>query len=70
MLIDGEPDPALERKWSMKIFAVIIILVALSLLVVCSCALAKGVLETPEEREEEDREQIEWLNEWARKKGK
>lgn len=54
----------------MKIFAVIIILVALSLLVVCSCVLAKGVLETPEEREEEDREQIEWLNEWARKKGK
>ena len=54
----------------MKIFTVIIILVALSLLVVCSCALAKGVLETPEKREEEDREQIEWLNEWARKKGK
>lgn len=70
MLIDGEPDPASERKWSIKIFAVIIILVALSLLVVCSCALAKGALETPEEREEEDREQAEWLNEWARKKRK
>lgn len=54
----------------MKIFAVIIILVALSLLVVCSCAIAKGALETPEEREEEDREQAEWLSEWARKKRK
>lgn len=48
----------------------VVILVALSLLVVCSCVCSKSILETPEEREAEDREQIEWLNEWARKKGK
>lgn len=53
----------------MKVFA-IIILTLLYLLVVCFCVFANGVLKTPEEREKEDQEQMEWVSEWARKKEK
>lgn len=54
----------------MEIIIAVLIVAALSVLVVCSCVRAMDVLETPEDREQEDREQIEFLNEWARKKGK
>ena len=54
----------------MEIKIAVLIVVALSALVVYSCIHAKNVLETPEDREKEDREQTEFLNKWARKKGK
>lgn len=54
----------------MKIFIVILVVVTSSLLVVCSCIRAKNVQETPEDRAEEDQEQMEYLKEWARKKEK
>lgn len=54
----------------MEIIIAVLIVAALSVLVVCFCVRAKDVLETPEDREQEDQEQIEFLNEWARKKGK
>ena len=54
----------------MEIIIAVLIVAALSVLVVCSCIRAKDVLETPEDREQEDQEQMEFLNEWARKKGK
>lgn len=54
----------------MKIFIVILVVVALSFWVVCSCIRAKDIQETPEDRAEEDQEQMEYLKEWARKKEK
>lgn len=54
----------------MEIIIAVLIVAALSVLIVCSCVRAKDVLETPEDREQEDQDQMEFLNEWARKKGK
>ena len=48
---------------------VILVVIALSLLAVCSFIRGKDVMETQEEKEEEDREQMLYLSEWIREKG-
>ena len=50
------------------IYKVILVVVALSLLAVCSFIRGKDAMETQEEKEEEDREQMQYLSEWIRKK--
>ena len=48
---------------------VILVVIALSLLAVCSFIRGKDAMETQEEKEEEDREQMQYLSEWIREKG-
>ena len=47
---------------------VILVVISLSLLAVCSFIRGKDAMETQEEKEEEDREQMKYLSEWIRKK--
>lgn len=54
----------------MKIAVFIIILVVLSLLALYSGICIKGSMETPEEKEKEDQEQMAYLSEWEKKKSK
>ncbi len=51
------------------IYKVILVIVALSLLAVCSFIRGKDAMETQEEKEEEDREQMQYLSEWTKEKG-
>lgn len=51
------------------IYKVILVVVALSLLAVCFFIRGKDAMETQEEKEEEDREQMQYLSEWIREKG-
>lgn len=51
------------------IYKVILVIVALSLLAVCSFIRGKDAMETKEEKEEEDREQMQYLSEWTKEKG-
>ena len=51
------------------IYKVILVIVALSLLAVCSFIRGKDAMETQEEKEEEDREQMQYLSECTKEKG-